>query len=264
MPKYAYCPAVIEVKGAEWILAPFIKAGAKKFNSVDEIPNDYILISVHHPPWRSPLKEWLQKGNNYIEIDYGYWGLNIPRRNSRRITYNGSHNIKKNKVPFSRINTLIPNIEPWKQNRGTSLLLIEPQPKILQERLGISFSEWQKQFIENLSNYWDGPYKWRRKAGGKNAGRWPSFLEDLKNSHAVLGERTMACVEAVMLGYPAYTTDISTVSLLMGNDLSKLRNPDFPDRTEWLEHVAWSQFYTEEFNDGLKVLDLFERYQINS
>ena len=88
MVKYAYCKEVIENKSSNWILEPFIKKGAKEFSSVSDIPNDYVLISCHHPPWRSPYKEWIAKGNNHIEIDYGYWGVNNPRRNTRRVTYN--------------------------------------------------------------------------------------------------------------------------------------------------------------------------------
>jgi len=260
--KYAICSEVIDIKGSDWIFAPWKKMGARVFASVKDIPNDYVLISCHHPPWRSPYKEWIDKGNNHIEIDYGYWGINNPRRNTRRVTYNGSHNLKIKKPSFSRLQTLDPKVEDWKKVRGEYLLLIEPQPKILHERTGKEFGVWQKEFLENLKPFWDGPVKWRRKTGGKNPDRWPSFLSDLKGCHAVLGERTMACVEAVMLGYPAYTVDYSAVSILMGTDLSMLKNPVFPDRTPWLEHIAWSQFSPEDFSKGSLVAELVEQYQI--
>jgi hypothetical protein len=262
--KYAICSEVIEVKGSGWILEPWIKSGAKIFDSVKSIPNDYVLISCHHPPWRSPYKDWIANGNKHIEIDYGYWGINNPRRNTRRVTFGGSHNLNLKSVPFSRVQTLDPAIENWKTNRGEYLLLIEPQPKVLYERTGKSFDEWQKEFLNNLKNFWDGPVKWRRKSGGKNPDRWPSFLNDLSGCHAVLGERTMACVEAAILGYPAYTVDFSAVSLLMGTDLSVIKNPVFPDRTQWLEHIAWSQFSPEEFAKGTQVSDLVNEYQIKN
>jgi hypothetical protein len=262
MKIFAYSPEVIENKSAKWILEPFIKAGARRFDRVSDIPDNHILISVHHPPWRSPYKEWIAKGNDHIEIDYGYWGHNQPRRNTRRVTFNGSHNIKMSKPPYSRLNTLDPAVSNWQHNRGDHLLLIEPQQQIIHERTSMDLGTWKLKMLDTLKEYWDGPIKWRRKAGGKNPGRWPSFLEDLKVSHAVLGERTMACVEAVMLGWPAYTTDFSTVSLLMGNDLSKIKNPVFPDRTQWLEHVAWSQFTPEEFSNGTKIVDMLIEYQM--
>ena len=261
--KYAICPQVTVNFRDKWIFEPWVKKGAKIFNIVDEIPDDYILISCHVPPWWSPYKEWIAKGNNHIEIDYGYWGVNNPRRNTRRVTYNGSHNLKFNKVPHSRLDTLNPKIEDWKKtDRGDYLLLIEPQPTMLLQRTGVTFNVWQTEFLSNLKQYWDGPVKWRRKVGGKRPDRWPSFLDELAGCHAVVGERTMACVEAVMLGHPAYTTDFSAASILMGTDLNAINNPVFPDRTDWLEHIAWSQFSPEEFAKGTLVADLVEQYQI--
>lgn len=264
MRKYAICPEVIENKSSNWILQPWIKQGAKTFKTVADIPSDYILISVHHPPWRTPYKEWIAQGNQHIEIDYGYWGINNPRRNTRRVTFGGSHNINMNSIPFSRITTLDPKVQEWKKIRGNYLLLIEPQYTIVQERLGIDLGTWKLQLLEKLKSYWEGPIKWRRKSGGKNPARWPSFLEDLSGCHAVVGERTMACVEAVMLGHPAYTVDFSTVSLLMGNDLTKINKIEYPDRTQWLEHVSWSQFYPDEFSKGTSVVEMVEQYQMEN
>lgn len=261
--KYAYTPELFEIKNAERYLQPWINKGAVKFNCVKDIPKDYTLISVHFPPWRSPFKEWVEAGRNYIEIEYGYWGINNPRRNTRRVTFNGSHNLNIKDVPYSRIKTLYPAVEDWKTERGDYLLLIEPQSKIILERTGLSLGEWQEQLLKTLEPIWDGPIKWRRKSGGKNPNRWSSYIEDLSNCHAVIGERTMACVEAVMLGYPAYTTDYSAVSLIMGDDLSKIQKPEYPDRTQWLEHIAWSQFLPDEFAKGTEVADMVELYQIN-
>lgn len=252
---------MIENRKQGWILNPWIKKGAKIYDSIDKVPEDNILISVHHPPWRYPYNEWIKQGRQHIEIDYGYWGKNNPRRNTRRVTYNGSHNLKMKSPPHSRIHTLDPKVQKWQRDRGDYLLLIEPQQEIVFERLGIFMSDWKKQLLDKITPFWQGPIKWRRKAGGKNPGRWPSFLEDLKGSHAVVGERTMACVEAVILGYPAYTVDYSAVSLLMGTDLSCLSSPVLPDRSEWLEHIAWSQFHPDEFGDML-VADLVEQYQM--
>jgi len=262
MKKYAICHEVIENKSSNWILQPFIKAGATTFNSIKDIPNDYILISVHYPPWRSPYKDWIDRGNQHIEIDYGYWGINNPRRNTRRITYMGSHNLNMDIVPFSRLATLDPKILPWRENRGDQLLIIEPQQQTIFERTGKTLSEWKHSILEKLEGIWDGPIKWRRKAGGKNPQRWPTFLEDLNNSHAVIGERTMACVEAVMLGVPAYTVDFSAVSLLMGTSIEKIKDPELPNRDYWLEHIAWSQFSPDEFSKETVVVEMLEQYQI--
>lgn len=264
MKNYAFCEQVIENKKQGWILQPWINKGARIYKTIDQVPVDSILISVHHPPWRSPYKEWIAAGRAHIEIDYGYWGINNPRRNTRRVTFGGSHNLNMKSVPYSRIDTLYPKIQDWQKSRGDYLLLIEPQQDIVHERLGIYLGEWKEKLLEKIKPYWSGPVKWRRKSGGKNPGRWPSFIEDLQGCHSVVGERTMACVEAVMLGYPAYTIDYSAVSLLMGSDLNKISNPIYPDRNDWIEHIAWSQFSPEEFSKNSLVADLVEQYQIKN
>jgi len=72
----------------------------------------------------------------------------------------------------------------------------------------------------------------------------------------------MACVEACLLGIPAYTTDASMTTLLMGG-IEGLGNIQYPDRTAWWEHICWSQFNRAEFNSTVPA-DLVEQYQIFS
>jgi len=78
--------------------------------------------------------------------------------------------------------------------------------------------------------------------------------------HAVVGERTMACVEACLSGTPAFTVDNSMTTLLMGG-IENLKDIRRPDRTAWVEHISWSQFLNEEFNT-VKPAELTELYQI--
>ena len=84
--------------------------------------------------------------------------------------------------------------------------------------------------------------------------------EQLERAHAVVGERTMACVESVLSGVPAYTVDQSVTTLLMGG-IENLANIQYPDRTDWWDHIAWSQFHIDEFVNG-NVAELVELYQI--
>lgn len=260
MKKYAICLETLE-RGFEWLVVPWERAGAIKFKKISEVPHDYILLSVW-PAFRSPVKEWAAKGLSYIEIDYGYWGHNLPRRNTRRVTFNSSHNINMKSVPYSRLHTLSPQVQDWKTTRGDYLLLIEPHPVTFTERTGIEFCNWQPQFTEQIKKIWTGPIKWRRKPGGKNPSRWQTLQDELAGCHAVIGERTMACCESIMLGYPAYTIDYTISSLLMGTDLNKINNIELPDRSQWLEHVAWSQFLPEEFQKGTSIVEMVEQYQM--
>lgn len=259
--KYAIVDQLID-KSHHWVVQSWIKLGAEKFHSIKEVPPNYVLLSVHFAPWWSPLKEWIEAGNKWIEVDYGYWGHNLPRRNTRRVTYCGSHNLKFKSAPFSRLDKIDPPISDWRAKRGNYLLVIEPQREMIFQRTNVGLEEWKVNLRNTLAEFWDGEIIWRRKRGSKDPNRWPEFISQLEGCYGVIGERTMACVEAAILGFQSYTIDYSLVSLLMGTKLSDLSQLRTPDRREWLNHIAWSQFTKEEFLEGTEVALMTEQYQI--
>lgn len=261
MQKYSLCLECLD-RNFSWLARPWIAAGAVTYGSIKDVPTDSILISIW-PAFRSPVKEWAEAGYNYIEVDMGYWGLDSPRRNTKRVTFNGSHNLNMHTVPFSRKDTLVPNIAPWQKTKGEYVLVIEPNPDTMTERKGISMIQWREMMQDLITPHWKGDIKWRVKKGGKNRTRWHTFVQDTSRCHAVVGERTNACAEAILLGRPAYTIDKTITTLLMGNDLSMIKDPVYPDRTDWIEHLSWSQFHNDEFNKGTDIVRLVEQYQIN-
>jgi hypothetical protein len=48
----------------------------------------------------------------------------------------------------------------------------------------------------------------------------------------------------------------------MGDNLENLTTLKMPDRTEWLNHIAWSQFNKEEFLTSYTVAEMVETHQI--
>jgi hypothetical protein len=51
--------------------------------------------------------------------------------------------------------------------------------------------------------------------------------------------------------------------MLMGG-IENLGNIQHPDRSDWWDHICWSQFHIWEFVDGGEsVADLVEAYQIH-
>ena len=245
---------------SKWTLTPWRKRGLKEFARVADIPTDYVLISSHHPPWREPLRSWIAQGRSWIEIEYGYWGPDTPRRETRRVTYNGYHNMHSRPVPHSRSQLFPqPQLRPWRQRWGDYVLAIQPVEAILQERTGENLEQFRSRLGAEIARYWSGPVKSRKKVGAKFS-RFESFQQQLEQAHAVVGERTMACVEACLLGVPAYTVDASMTTLLMGG-IENLTQPQYPNRDQWWEHICWSQFNRSEFDTPVPA-DLVEQYQI--
>ena len=174
-----------------------------------------MLIVSHFAPWWSPLREWIAAGRPWIEIEYGYWGLDTPRRATRRVTYCGHHNMHIHPRPYSRSQLFAePAQQSWQPRSGEYVLVPMPVNEILMQRTGENTVEWCKRIEDQIKPYWSGPIVWRPKAGSK-ATRFQKFQQQLQQAHAVVGERTMACVEACLLGIPAYTVDDSITTLLM-------------------------------------------------
>ncbi len=256
--KYASCKETHD--GFSWTLQPWQKKGMKYFNTIAEIPKDHCLVVAHFAPWWSPLKEWIADGRPWIEIEYGYWGPDNPKRETRRVTYCGHHNLNLRPRPYPRtVHFPEPKINPWQPLGGEYVLIPMPVEKILLQRTGENITQWCDRISAAIAPYWQGPIVWRKKIG--NSGRFATFQQSLKHAYAVVGERSMSCTEAVLLGVPAFTIDTSMSTLLMGG-IEHLANPGQPDRSDWWDHVCWSQFHPDEFAKGSIVADLVEQYQM--
>lgn len=257
--RYAYALDMLG-EHAKWTLTPWRKKGLQQFDKVSQVPDNYVLIASHFAPWWTPLREYISEGRPWIEIEYGYWGPDTPRRETRRVTYQGHHNTHLRPVPHSRGHLFqTPPHRPWRQTPGEYVLGIQPVEEILMQRTGENLDQFRQRIANAIAPYWSGPIKWRKKTGAKFA-RFETFQQQLAHAHAVIGERTMACVESCLLGVPAYTTDHSMTTLLMGG-IENLANPQFPDRSAWWEHICWSQFDRAEFETTTPA-DLVEQYQI--
>lgn len=258
--KYAYAHDV-SGEHTQWTLTPWRRKGLVEFQKASDIPPGYILIASHYAPWWEPLRSWIAQGRPVIEIEYGYWGPDTPRRETRRVTYNGHHNLNMKPVPYTRAHLFpFPEHRPWRNNTGQYVLGIQPVEKVLQERTEENLDQFRQRIADTIAPYWSGPIKWRKKMGAKFA-RFETFQEQAAGAYAVVGERTMACVEACLLGVPAYTVDTSMTTLLMGG-IENLASPQYPDRTAWWEHICWSQFNRSEFETTTPA-DLVEQYQIH-
>jgi hypothetical protein len=75
---------------AKWTLQPWRLRGLREFDRLQDVPDDYVVIASHFAPWWSPLREYIAEGRPWIEIEYGYWGPDTPRRETRRVTYCGA------------------------------------------------------------------------------------------------------------------------------------------------------------------------------
>jgi hypothetical protein len=253
--KYAICRDMQQLnKSPSWTFEPWRRMDLTVYDTINQIPDNRILIASHFAPWWLPLNEYINEGRPWIEIDYGYWG---ERKTTRRVTYNGHHNLKMSPPPFSR-SCLFSQMKDWNTiSKKEYILGILPHPEILKQRTGETILDFQTRLSVEINQHWDGPIIWREKKGKQ---QFETLSEQVQNAYAVVGERTMACVQACLLGVPAFTIDNSMTSLLMGS-FENLKKLEYPDRQNWFEHICWSQFREDEFNSIIPA-KLTEQYQI--
>ena len=162
--------------------------------------------------------------------------------------------------PFSRSHVFTtPQLQDWRTNSTKEYVLgILPHEEILKQRTGENLLEFQTRLSTVINQYWEGPIIWKKKKGKQ---QFEALQTQIQNAYAVVGERTMACVQACLLGTPAFTVDNSMTTLLMGG-IENLKTLNYPDRSDWWEHICWSQFNRNEF-DSIIPAELTEQYQIN-
>lgn len=260
--KYAFARDIAG-EHAKWTLLPWQLRGLEYFDRVADVPDGHVLICSHFAPWWSPLKEYIAEGRPWIEIEYGYWGPDTPRRETRRVTYCGHYNKHMRPVPYSRTSLFAtPAHRSWRATVGDYVIGIQPVEEILLQRTGENLEQFRQRLTQAVRPYWSGEIRWRKKRGGAKPGRFDSFVKELQQAHAVIGERTMACVESCLLGVPGYTIDASMSTLLTGG-IENLAETQHLDRSAWWEHICWSQFNRNEFENAAPA-DLVEQYQIFS
>ena len=77
------------------------------------------------------------------------------------------------------------------------------------------------------------------------------FKEKLKQAWAVVNYSSNPAMQAVFAGIPVFVSEAS-LSYDVGNTrLSEINSPVMPDRTQWANKLAYTEWTTEEIKQGL-------------
>jgi len=75
----------------------------------------------------------------------------------------------------------------------------------------------------------------------------------LDNCHALVTYQSIAAVESVLYGVPAFTLAPTAADPVCDKDLSLIENPTKQDEHKiykWACHLAYGQFHNDELRDG--------------
>ena len=77
------------------------------------------------------------------------------------------------------------------------------------------------------------------------------FQKAIANCHAVISHNSTATTDSCVRGIPTFcTSDLALCWPVCNKDLTRIENPEMPDRTQWLYDLGYKMWTTEEIKDG--------------
>ena len=202
------------------------------------------------------LIKWCWENNHtFYYMDSGYVGNYKSKFNPNG--WKLWHRIVKNDVqhrdiidrPDDRWKRLDYPIESRKQ--GKHILLVTPSEKPC-KFYGINKDTWIKDTVVEIKKYTDRPIVIRDKAPRQQR-ITKTIFEDLNDCYALVTYQSIAAVESVLYGVPAFTLAPTAADPVCDKDLSLIEHPTVQDKDKiykWACHLAYGQFHIDEFKNG--------------
>lgn len=204
-----------------------------------------------------------QTNRDYFYIDTGYMG-NFPSIGNQggkkiwhRVVKNALQHSTIRDVPGDRWNNLVrqdPRLTwtGWK-NYNQKILLVVPNPKAT-KFYNIDCDEWITSTTNEIKKYSNLPIEVRIK-GSRSERNTGYTIYDAFDSgvYATVAFNSIAALESVLYGIPAFVSVPCAASPLACTDLSQLANPFKPSEDLILAqcyNLAYGQFTTTELADG--------------
>jgi len=201
------------------------------------------------------LIKWCWENNHtFYYMDSGYVGNYKCAVNP--LGWKLFHRIVKNDVqhshvierPDDRWRKLQYPIEARKQ--GRHVLVVTPSEKPC-KFYGVDKNLWLEQTVSLIKKHTDRPIVIRDKAVRQQRIN-KTIYQDLKDCHALVTYQSIAAVESVLYGVPAFTAEPTAADPVCSKDLSTIETPYWPDeqlRHKWAHHLAYGQFHNDEFKN---------------
>ena len=204
---------------------------------------------------RKLIKQCWQNQHTFYYMDSGYVGNYKSANNPNGWKY--WHRIVKNDVQHNEI--IDRPDDRWKRlnypidskKSGNHILLVTPSEKPC-KFYGIDRDAWVSETIAEIKKYTSRPIRIRDKAP-RHQRVIKTIFDDLTNCHALVTYQSIAAVESVLYGVPAFTMAPTAADPVCDKDLSLIENPTVQDKDKiykWACHLAYGQFHIEEFKDG--------------
>ena len=178
----------------------------------------------------------------------------------------------------SRANALGLSLQSW-QTEGSSILICGQHDKSLQWQGMPRMSEWVMRTIESIQRFSDRAIIFRphprcplmhierefknvyRQNPVKLNGTYDDFDMSFNNVHATVSYSSNPGIHSILNGVPAFVGS-SSLAYDVGNDidfLHDIENPLMPDRQQWLNDYAHTEWTIEEISQGIPLKRLTDQ-----
>jgi hypothetical protein len=204
---------------------------------------------------RKLIKELLENKKTFFYMDSGYFGNYKSPANPlgwkyyHRIVKNGLQHSDIIDRPDDRWRKLEINIE--KRKKGKHILLVAPSEKPC-KYYGINLETWLEETLTEIKKHTDRPIIVRRKAN-RTQRLNKTIYEQFVDCHAVVTYQSIAAVESILFGVPAFTLAPTAADPVSDKNLALIDNPTVHDDQlihKWAHHLAYGQYHIEEFKNG--------------
>lgn len=176
----------------------------------------------------------------------------------------------------ARANSLGLTPRPWR-TLGDHILLCGQHDRSLQWQGMPNMSQWVVDTINEVRKYTDRKIVIRphprcpitavenqfknviTQTPTKRAGSYDDYDMRFDNAHAVVSWSSNPGICAVINGYPVFTGPTSLAHAVANHSLSDIETPQMPERQQWLNDYAHTEWTVQEIAAGLPLKHLTER-----
>jgi hypothetical protein len=211
---------------------------------------------------RKYIHDCVNRGEDFYYMDTGYFGNFTSAENpDGKKRY---HRIVKNELqksvienrPADRWQALVKYNEKlqwpgWKKN-GNKILLIVPNPKSC-HYFEYDMLQWLETSISTIKKHTDMQIVIRHKESRSDRNKYSIYDALDQGIFATVVFNSIAAMESVAYGIPAFVTVSCAASPLSLSDLSKIATPWYPEPELVAQHchsLAYGQFTQQEIANG--------------
>ncbi len=226
-----------------------------------------VLFNGRMSPNRHIWSSCRKKNKPVIVLEVG----GIKRGTTWKVGLNGINRdaeFGSNNMDSSRASEQGLLLKPWKSD-GQFILICGQHEKSLQWENMPRMSKWLMSIIDEIQSYTDLPIIFRShprcrleyiETQYKNVyrdeprhidGTYDDYNLNFNKAYAVVNWSSNPGPQAAIAGVPVFTGPSSLAWPVANQSLSQINNPIKPDRQQWLNDYAWTEFTIEEIASGL-------------